>query len=211
VSRLNTGAKIGIFGGTFDPVHMGHVICGEAVWRELGLDSILFVPNRQPPHKPDRAITPASDRVAMLRLALTGRSFAEISLIEVDRPGPSYAVDTVGQLRREHGQETNLVFILGRDALLGLADWHEPDRLIANCSLAVMSRRGEFNGGSMDGLMERFPLLRSKVIPVDVPVIDISSSEVRRRVASGQTITGLVPDAVEEYILNHGLYRKDAV
>jgi len=201
--------RVGVLGGTFDPVHLGHLITVADVQDQLGLDHVLFVPNREPPHKTDHAVTHFEDRVAMVRLAIASNPTFRLDLTEVERPGLSYAVDTLRALRKRLGGDTELVFILGVDALLELDTWHEPDALLAENHVVAMERPRQDNSraDALDALATRFPTVRSRVRLVAVRAIELSAGDIRRRVREGRSIRYLVPEPVEAYIRERGLYR----
>jgi len=203
--------NIGVLGGTFDPIHIGHLIVAEEARIKLGLKEVLFVPAGQPWLKVDRAITSAVHRVEMVRLAIASNPYFRLCTLEVERPGPSYTVDTLIALREQLGSKANLFFILGRDALAELPLWKEPQRLIQLCSLVVAPRlvlsEGEGPGSKDLGRLEKeLPGLQDKVIQLDMPVIGISSSAIRQRLAQGLPIRYLVPPEVENYITEQRLY-----
>jgi len=198
--------KVGILGGTFDPVHIGHLIIAEGVRVELGLEKVLFVPAGQPWLKLQHAITPAGYRVEMLRLAILPNLHFELSDVEVERSGPSYTIDTVVELRNRLGAQADLFFILGCDALAQFPEWKEPSKLIQLCKLAVVPR-ANLALPDLEGVERRIPGITDRVSYVATPIIDISSSQIRERVARGSSIRHLVPDKVEEYIAKRRLYR----
>jgi len=205
-------SRTGVFGGTFDPIHLGHLIAAEDVRSQLGLERMLFVPNSYPPHKQDREVTPVDDRVAMVRLGIASNPSFRLDLTEVDRPGPSFAVETMRALRSGGADADEPVFVLGGDALFGLSEWHEPDRFIAENVIVVMDRPiGDASPGrdaaSWDALRARFPSISERLMPVHVARIGISAHDIRNRVAEGRSIRYLVPDAVADYIAERGLYR----
>lgn len=199
---------IGVLGGTFDPIHVGHLITAESVRCSLGLKRVLFVPNREPPHKLDHRVASVEDRVEMVKLAIATNPGFRLDLTEVERPGPSYAIDTLRLLRESHGQTAQLIFILGRDALFGLPNWQEPDDLLSEFRVAVMTRpvAGEDWEAAMPSLRQRFRSLDEQLVLVDVPEIEISSQDIRARLAAGQSIRYLVSREVEDYIYRHHLY-----
>jgi len=203
--------KIGVFGGTFDPIHLGHLAVAEEVRTSLGLAEVLFVPAGQPWLKvdktlrADRSISAAQHRVQMVKLAIAGHPHFKLSTCEVDRPGPSYAVDTIDILQQQLGTEARLFFLLGSDALSELPQWKEPSRLIQICRLVAFTRPG-FALPSLGSLESAIPGLSQHVTFVEVPQIDISATQIRNRVSRGASIDGLVPQAVERYILEQGLY-----
>jgi nicotinate-nucleotide adenylyltransferase len=201
--------NIGVLGGTFDPIHMGHLIIAEEVRARLDLDEVLFVPAGQPWLKLNNAnaISPAEHRVAMVRLAIAGEPAYKLSTMEIDRPGPSYTVDTMAELSSKLGAEDKLFFILGWDNLNQLPRWHQPQRLVKLCRLVPVRRVG-FASPDLDALEKAVPGLARSLVMLDTPQIEISSSEIRQRVARGLSIHQLVPEVVEKYIREHGLYLK---
>ena len=196
---------IGVLGGTFDPVHVGHLIIAEEARIRLGLSQVVFVPAGQPWLKQDSDISSGEHRLEMIRLAIAPNAFFRASTVDLERPGPSYTVDTLADLKRELGQEGNLYFILGLDALAGLPTWKEPQKIVELCYL-VAARRAEAMDVDMDSLKRSIPSISSRVIILDNPLIDISSSEIRQRVAEGKSIHEMVPNAVERYIREKRLY-----
>jgi nicotinate-nucleotide adenylyltransferase len=197
-------SRLGIFGGTFDPIHHGHLIVAEVLKEELQLSRVLFLPAGQPPHKIGRPITPIAHRLAMLQLALQGNPHFAISYVDVRRPGRCYTVDSLTLLRREYS-DAELVFLMGEDSLHDLPTWHEPNRIAELALLGVALRPGiEVD---LETVFARVPAARDRVILVPVPLIQIAASDIRRRVAEGRTIRYQVPLVVEEYIARHGLYR----
>jgi nicotinate-nucleotide adenylyltransferase len=200
--------SIGIMGGTFDPIHIGHLAAAEEAREVLGLECVLFVPARVPPHKPDREITAADHRAAMIEVAIAGNDAFSLSRIELDRDGPSYTSDTIEQLaraERDADREPDLTLILSVESYQGLADWQEPERILRQARLAVVPRGG-FSSADRASLVDRFPDLPVRVTILEAPRLRLSSSEIRERVAAGRSIRYLVPDAVIGYIGDHGLY-----
>jgi nicotinate-nucleotide adenylyltransferase len=202
---------VGILGGTFDPVHYGHLAVAEYVREELGLATILFVPAGVPPHKPGRPISPAVHRLAMLELAVAGNPAFQVSRVEVDRPGPSYSVDTVdllvGEARRE-GRTLEVTFVISVEALWGLPSWHEPQRLLDLCRLAVLPRGGAPRPEAK-WIDAHFPGRAGRILFLPGPEIWLSASQIRALAAAGRSIRYLVPPAVAEYIAGHRLYRPE--
>ena len=199
------GLRLGVLGGTFDPVHLGHLILAEVGREQLRLGRVLFVPAGQPWRKAGRAVAAAEYRLAMLRLATRGHPAFEVSSIELERAGPTYTVDTLEALRRENpGAE--LFFLVGIDALLDLPNWREPGRIVELATLAVAQRPGERL--DLGEVSDRLPEVASRLVQLEMPLIDISASAIRERVRKGFSIRYLVPDAVEAYIREHGLYRE---
>jgi nicotinate-nucleotide adenylyltransferase len=201
---------LGVFGGTFDPIHVAHLAVAEAARDALGLERVLFIPNRQPPHKPDQVVTPAADRLAMVRAAIADNPAFEVSTIEVDRDGPSYTSDTLEALRMEGlaaGESGDLALILSADAVAGLATWHEPRRVLALAQLVIAPRDG-YPDVDTATIARLVPGAEARVAFLDGPRMSLSASEIRARAAVGRSLRYLVPDAVAAYIGDHGLYRE---
>jgi nicotinate-nucleotide adenylyltransferase len=197
----------GVLGGTFDPVHWAHLAIAEQTRQALDLEKVLFVPAGIPPHKRDQMVTRPSHRVAMLELAIAGNPGFRLSRVEVDRPGPSYAVDTLETLAagsRSEGRPEP-VMILSAEALRGLNAWREPERVLDLCRMAVVPRRGYPTPGG-PWLAEHFPGREARFTFLDGPDLGHSASDIRRRVSEGRSIRYLVPEAVEAYIAEHALY-----
>lgn len=198
--------NIGILGGTFDPIHIGHLIIAEEARLRLGLSRVIFVPAGQPWLKGGRDISPGAQRLQMVRLAIASNPHFAFSTVDLDRAGPSYTVDTLSDLRREQGQEANFYFILGLDALAELPTWRAPQMIVQMCHL-VAAKRPEARDLDFDSLERSIPGISRRIIILDNPQIGLSSSEIRERVANGLPIRNLVPDAVEQYIRERGLYK----
>lgn len=203
--------RIGLFGGTFDPVHLAHLILAEHCREAGGLDQVWFIPAAAPPHKLGRVLTPFDRRVEMLRLAVAGNPAFAIEELEKDRDGPSYTVDTLTELRRRH-PDRNFFLLIGSDTLADLHSWREPARILEMAGLLVWLRPSHAPL-SADQLRAALRLPQQAPIrlqDVSGPLIDISSSELRRRAAQGLSLRYLVPRAVECYILEKRLYRDDS-
>jgi nicotinate-nucleotide adenylyltransferase len=200
--------NIGVLGGTFDPIHMGHLIIAEEVRARLDISEVLFVPAGQPLLKHNNAISPAEHRVEMIRLAIDKEPAFKLSTMEIERSGPSYTVDTMAELRSQIRAEDRLYFILGWDNLNQLPQWHEPARLVSLCRLVPVPRVG-YPSPDLDSLEAVVPGLSQSIIMLDTPQIEISSSEIRDRLARGLSIHHLVPEAVEGYIQENRLYVKE--
>ena len=197
--------KIGVLGGTFDPVHLAHLAVAEAVKTELDLAEVVFVPAGQPWLKANSYISAPEHRVQMVRLAIAGKSYFRLSTMEIDRPGPSYTVDTMAELRGQIGAEDELYFILGWDNLAELPRWREPARLIQLCYLVAVPRPG-YSLPDLTKLAGDIPGIAKRVIVMDRPQMDISATEIRKRLSRGEPINDLVPEAVAEYIRRQRLY-----
>jgi nicotinate-nucleotide adenylyltransferase len=199
--------NIGVLGGTFDPIHSGHLVIAEEARLKLELTRVIFIPTGQPWLKSDRGITAPVHRVEMVKRAIAGNSHFELSTVEVDRPGPSYSVDTLGMLQQQLGSGAKLFFLIGWDSLAEILQWHEPTRLIQLCQLVAVTRPG-LSRPDLKSLESSVPGITRSVVWLDIPPIDISSSDIRDRVAKGLSIRGLVPEVVESYIKENKLYRK---
>jgi nicotinate-nucleotide adenylyltransferase len=195
--------RIGVLGGTFDPVHLAHLVLGEVAREELRLDRVIFVPTGQSWRKSGREIASGADRRQMLRLATAGNPAFEVSSLEVDREGPSYTEVTLEALSGENpGAE--LFFILGRDALTDFPHWHDPQRIAELATLAVAERDDTELGG--DGEAD-LPGLHVRLCRLQMPRVGITATAIRENVREGRSIRYLVPDAVAAYIAERGLYR----
>lgn len=199
---------IGIMGGTFDPIHYGHLAAAEQARLRFALDRVVFVPNRQPPHKKEYCVTPAEDRYAMVLLATASHPQFEVSCMELDRPGPSYTVDTLREFRGRLGPDARLYFITGADAILEILTWRSPQELARSCEFIAVARPGY----DLQRLTkEMSDLLRGRAHILNVPGVAVSSTEIRRRAAAGESLRYLVPPAVARYVEVKRLYlRRDA-
>jgi nicotinate-nucleotide adenylyltransferase len=197
--------KIGVLGGTFDPVHLGHLKIAEESRHSLNLSEVIMLPSGQPPFKPGYLITPAESRLEMLHLAVADRPHLRVSAMEIERPGPSYTVDTIAALRDQYGREDEIFFILGWDSLEQLAEWREPSRLITMCYLVAVPRPG-WPPPDLEALEAGVSGISQRVVLLEKPEIDISSTAIRELAARGASIDHLVPGPVAEYIREHNLY-----
>lgn len=198
--------RLGIFGGTFDPPHLGHLILAAEAQAQLGLERVLFVLTPQPPHKLDKRISQLQDRLDLLQAAIRGQSIFELSAVEIERPGPHYTVDTLADLARNYPQH-DLVYLIGGDSLEHLPGWHRPaDFLAAAAAIGVMLRPGA--QPDLAALEAALPGLSAKLELVDAPLLEISSSQIRQRVRAGGHFRFYLPGAVYELILQRGLYKE---
>lgn len=207
--------RIGVYGGSFDPVHLGHLLAAECCREQGRLDRVLFVPAAVPPHKQDRRLAGDADRVAMLTLAIGGHDAFAVSTVELDRGGVSYTIDTLGELATRHPQDT-LVLLLGPDSLAQIPTWREPRAILDGWEVVAVEREG------LDDVAKvvRDPALADLLGPdrtarmiasrVRMPAIGIRASGIRAAVATGQSIRFRTPRAVEAYIAANGLYRDGA-
>lgn len=195
-------------GGTFDPIHLGHMeIAGEAV-RSLGLSDIVFVPAGVPWMKADKEITPGEQRLEMVYLAIAANPSYHVSTVELDRGGPSFTMDTLYDLKRDLGEGADLYFILGMDALAELPSWREPHRIIELCHL-VAARRPGSPDIDIEAMEHALPGVSKRIVMLNNRMVDISSSDIRRRVSLGLPIDSMVSDAVAQYIKEKALYVKE--
>lgn len=199
------GLRIGLLGGTFDPLHIGHLILGEYAADALDLAHLLYIPAADPPHKQAEQKTPVGHRLAMLEIALKDNPRFTISRVDIDRAGPHYSLDTV-QIVQAQYPAAELYFVMGGDSLRDLPRWHRPADLIRHCKLAVMGRPGAAIHPAMHEPL--LPGLAERVVMIDAPLIEISSTEIVQRLKSGRSVRYLLPDAVLAYIQQHNLYPK---
>jgi nicotinate-nucleotide adenylyltransferase len=208
--------RLGLFGGTFDPVHYGHLLLAECCREQCRLDRLLLLPAAVPPHKQNRELTPAADRVEMLRLAIAGNESMAVDCYEIERGGISFTVDTLRHLKSQHlgaeggegGEPTELFFLMGADMLADLPHWREAVEVCRLCVPVVVPRPEcplDFEPLAAIATAEQIETIRRH--QVEMPEIGISSSDIRRRVAAGLSIRYRTPRAVEKYIETHGLYR----
>jgi nicotinate-nucleotide adenylyltransferase len=203
--------SVGVFGGTFDPIHIGHLAVAEEAAEAVGLERVLFVPAARPPHKPGIEFASADDRLAMVELAIADNPRFAASRLELDRPGPSYTADTLAALAGgpEVAGGTTLSLILSADAFAGLPTWHEPRRVLSLARLVVVPRDGyeDASAGSLTAWFPDLPDAATSAIFLDAPRLDLSASTLRARAAAGRSLRYLVPDAVRAHIEDHALYR----
>jgi nicotinate-nucleotide adenylyltransferase len=195
--------RLGILGGTFNPPHLGHLVCAQEAHSQLGLDRVLFVPARIPPHKPVEHEPGPEHRLEMCRLAVAGDGRFAVSDMELQREGPSFTVDTLKVLSTQAPQD-ELVLILGGDIAAGLTEWHEPEHVLELAGVAIAERRGTPRDDVDRTLAQLSGGDRARFFAM--PRIGISSTMLRRRMSAGEPIRYFVPDQVEDYIQRHGLY-----
>lgn len=201
--------RTGIFGGSFNPIHAAHLVVAERARDERSLDRILFIPARQPPHKPAKPVAPAADRLRMVELAIQGNDSFEASRLELDRAGPSYTLTTVRQLRDGLGKDAELFLVLGADSVHDMPTWWHARDLVREVEIIPVVRPGYSLEKDLDDLSRMFGAdwaRRVRELTVHAPSMDISSTEIRERVAAGRSIRYLVPEPVRQYILSRGLY-----
>jgi nicotinate-nucleotide adenylyltransferase len=220
--------KLGLLGGSFNPVHDGHLAIARHTREALELDQILFIPTGHPPHKPNGGLAPAQDRYEMVRLAIAPDPAFAISDVEIRRPGKSYSIDTIRQLQQEYGPHTQLFFLIGLDAFLDFPSWRDPRTLLELCSFVVLSRPGlSFRSLSTVSLLPPIPypsladldagrvfrieaqIGGQRLICLKQPPCPISASDIRARIRQGLPVANLLPPLVESYILRHHLYQEE--
>jgi nicotinate-nucleotide adenylyltransferase len=198
----NGHRRLGVMGGTFDPVHHGHLVAGSEVAHIFALDEVIFVPTGEPYQKDDRKVSPAEDRYLMTVIATASNPRFSVSRVDIDRPGPTYTIDTLRDLHEANGPNADLYFITGADALENILTWHDVDTLFSLAHFVGCTRPGHRLTGA--GLPD------GKVSLVEIPALAISSSECRARVAAGEPVWYLVPDGVVQYIAKRHLYDRAA-
>lgn len=218
--------KLGLYGGAFNPIHRCHLAVAETARGRLGLETVLFIPTGDPPHKPPSDVMPAAHRLAMVRLAVAPYPYFQVSDSETGRPAKSYTIDTVHELRKIYPADTRFIFIIGLDAFLELPSWREPDRLLELCEFAVVSRPGHtfkslenlpilgikdaaslerLDAGQVEVQEVRFKSGQS-LWGLPIPPCNVSAQDIRKRLKHRQTLENLLPAGVESYILSHNLF-----
>ncbi|AEG59328.1 nicotinate-nucleotide adenylyltransferase [Desulforamulus ruminis] len=198
--------RICIMGGTFDPIHHGHLVVAEEVRQQFNLHKVIFVPAARPPHKTGQRISEPLHRVNMARLATASNRFFEVSTLEVERDGPSYTIDTVKEVKERYGVG-EIYFITGADAVLEIITWKKAEELLAMCTFIAATRPGYDLKGLKKNLCSLSGKVLDNIISLEVPALSISSTDIRRRVRENKSIKYLLPESVEEYILSHGIYK----
>jgi nicotinate-nucleotide adenylyltransferase len=196
-------------GGTFDPVHYGHLVVAEEVRVTCELDDMVFIPAGEPPHKQGGIVTAAHYRLAMLELAIASNRHFSISLVDIDRPGPSYTAETLRMLHQLWGQPTELYFIIGWDSLQEFYTWHDPAGILEQLTYLVAVHRPGYTA-ELDFLVQteaRLPTLKQRLLTMPAPQLEISATDLRQRIAEGRPVKYQIPEAVEQYIVQHKLYR----
>lgn len=196
-------SRVAVMGGTFDPIHHGHLFAADEVADRLGLPQVIFMPSRQPPHKHRPDLSPAEDRYLMVALAIAGNPRFSVSRLELDREGPSYTIETIRESRRRMGSSVDIFFIIGADAVLEIMTWHEADAVLDECCVVAMHRPG-YDLAEVQRVLG--PERAAKIRPLELQTLDISATELRQRVARGQSLRYLTPDPVVDYIRKRHLY-----
>ncbi|MEW5919994.1 MAG: nicotinate-nucleotide adenylyltransferase [Bacillota bacterium] len=198
--------RLGIMGGTFDPIHLGHLVTAEEACQQFNLDHVVFMPSGEPPHKDKRKVTAAEHRYLMTMLAVVANPKFTLSRLEIESKQPSYTVDTVRRFYELYGDNLTLYFITGADAILDITTWKDYKELLERCSFIATSRPGYSLQKLQELLGSAFSVIMRHIHLLEVPAMAISSTEIRRRVAAGKTIRYLTPRPVEQYIYKNRLY-----
>ncbi|MGE5415791.1 MAG: nicotinate-nucleotide adenylyltransferase [Acidobacteriota bacterium] len=197
--------RLGVFGGTFDPIHIGHLAAAERTLSDFDLDRIIFVPANVPPHKPDHVVTPPEHRMNMVLVATAENPCFNVSNVEMVRGGRSFTVDTMVYFREMH-PEDELFFIMGMDSLLELDTWHDVEGLVALCRLVVVARPGYELDKTDSRLVNLPPIVWDRIDYLQVPGLDISATDIRSRLKEGKSVRYLLIPQVYDYIQDHGLF-----
>ncbi|MDD2206997.1 MAG: nicotinate-nucleotide adenylyltransferase [Aminobacterium sp.] len=202
--------KIGIMGGTFDPIHYGHLLAAEESFFALDLDEVIFVPTGDPPHKRMKRVSSAEDRYTMTLLATLDNAHFKVSRIEIDRKESSHTVDTLREMGHWYAPDSvQFFFITGLDAVLNLTTWKEYKVLPTLCQIVAINRPGYNQSGKLERITELLPEeFNGHVVPLEIPLLSISSTDIRQRIENGKNIRYLVPELVERYIYKKGLYKR---
>jgi len=205
--KIKKVSRLGIMGGTFDPIHYGHLVAAEGARYEFDLDKVIFIPAGQPPHKPNVKLTDPWRRYEMTKLAVVSNPFFEVLPIEINRPGPSYSIDTVQEVSCLY-PESQIFFITGTDAVAEILSWKNVEQLLSICQFIAATRPG-YKLDEMWKKIESLPQdLKSKIFCLEVPALAISSTDIRQRVQDGRPIKYLLPEPVEEYITSNSIYKE---
>ena len=202
--------RVGIVGGTFDPIHLGHLIIAEEVRERLGLEEVLFIPTGQPWMKAGKPLSPPHHRFNMVRLAIASNPFFRASSLEIDRPGHTYTVDTLEELHRQACGKDDFYFILGIDSLREFHSWKEPAKILELCTL-VAAPRPDYQDRDLSFLNAIHPSASQKAMLLEGPMVDISGTEIRRRAALGLSVCYQMPEEVERYMYRYRLYQDTEV
>ncbi|MGI6606778.1 MAG: nicotinate-nucleotide adenylyltransferase [Peptococcia bacterium] len=206
--HLKRNKRIGLMGGTFDPIHQGHLVTAEAARSEFSLEKVIFVPSGNPPHKMASTVTNKEQRYLMTVLATAANPYFEVSRVEIERPGQSYAIDTVRYFKSRMDNESELFFITGADAIFEIVTWKDVEGLFDRCTFIAATRPGFNLDALREKLIKRLSLqCLEKIIPLEVPAMAISSTDIRERIRNNRTVKYLLPEEVENYIYKNKLYR----
>lgn len=202
--------RMGLYGGSFNPIHHGHLILARSAAEALGLLRVVFLPSRQPPHKVDHVLLDANHRAEMVKLAIEGESRFEFSDLDLIRSGPCYTFDTVMRFQRDFGEGVELCWIIGADSLVELPTWHRAGELVDACRIVTVRRPGwdEIDWEALGRTFTASQVERLRGGAIEAPRVEISSTNIRERIAAGKAISFLVPEGVRGYIEERGLYRE---
>jgi len=207
IKSLKGIKKFAILGGTFDPIHLGHISVAEAVLDKTDVEKVLFIPSGKPPHKEREGVSDSDTRLEMAMLAIEGHKNMAVSSIEIDRGGMTYTVDTLVQLKEILGNEVEFKFITGADAIHYITTWKDYERLLHICTFIAVTRPG-YNKDALAKEIEQMENhFECDIEFIEIPPVDISSSQIRENISNGISVKGMVPDKVAEYILKKGLYK----
>ena len=229
VAQATSPKRLGLFGGSFNPIHNGHLAIARDVRARMNLARILFIPTGDPPHKHNRSLAPAQVRREMVRLAVADTSEFDVSTIEIDRTGKSYSIDTIREIRGHYGQSCEIFFIIGLDAFLDFPSWRNPEAILKSCHVVVVPRPGQVFRAltklslfqNLDpesltqldtGAIEKLEIAVPDALDItclSISPCPISASEIRRRIRNGLPLANMLPPSVESYILQHSLYQED--
>ncbi len=207
---LSGGRRLGIMGGTFDPIHYGHMVAAETARDELGLDHVLFIPSGSPPHKVERQITDSALRYEMVRMSIQSNAHFMVSAMEIEREGPTYTIDTL-RILQELFPEQELFFITGTDALKELLTWREPEEVIRMAKIVGVSRPGYDSQGLMENILAKYPFSERRISLLEIPALAISSTDIRDRVSGKKSIRYLLPDEVLLFIEQNHIYKSNII
>ncbi|MGI5901552.1 MAG: nicotinate-nucleotide adenylyltransferase [Desulfitobacteriia bacterium] len=206
IVALKDSKRLGIMGGTFDPIHYGHLVAAETARVELGLDKVLFMPTGDPPHKSERKITDSGLRFKMVEMSIKSNENFLVSRMEIDRQGPSYTIDTLKELARIFPKQ-ELYFITGTDALMEILSWREPEEVIKLAKIIGASRPGYEWDERLERIITQYPFTKERILQLEIPALAISSTDIRAKVAAKKSIRYLLPDEVRLFIKENKLYR----
>jgi len=206
IESIGSGARLGIMGGTFDPVHYGHLVAAETARNELRLDNVLFIPAGDPPHKIERKITDSELRFQMVETAIRSNEYFKISRMEIDRLGPTYTIDTLRELH-EYFPEQELYFITGTDALKEIISWRNSEEIIKLARIIGASRPGYDCSDFLQRIFQKYPLARERILELEIPALAISSTDIRERVGRNKSVRYLLPEKVRLFIRENQMYQ----
>ncbi|RNC29927.1 MAG: putative nicotinate-nucleotide adenylyltransferase [Candidatus Dichloromethanomonas elyunquensis] len=203
---MTGGLRLGIMGGTFDPIHYGHLVAAETARIELELDNVLFIPAGNPPHKIDRIITDANLRFEMVEMSIRSNNNFKVSRMEIERTGPTYTIDTLRILKKTFSDQ-ELYFITGTDALKEMLTWREPEEIIKLSKIVGVSRPGYDSRNVLSKIFKKYPFTKERIYQLEVPALAISSTDIRSRVFNQKSIRYLLPEEVRLFIKTNHLYQ----